>query len=69
MLKLAFVLCFLCFNGIALGGNFNVMDHGAKADEKTDDAKVCYFFFFFFKNSINISCMFFGFSDDIYVVD
>lgn len=47
MLKLAFVLCFLCFNGITLGGNFNVMDHGAKADEKTDDAKVCYFFFFF----------------------
>ncbi|XXG46296.1 hypothetical protein AAC387_Pa02g1174 [Persea americana] len=39
MLKLALLLCFIYFNGIAQGGNFNVMENGAKADGKTDDAK------------------------------
>ena len=40
-MKHSFFLSFICyFIGVALGGEFNIMDHGAKADGKTDDAQV-----------------------------
>ncbi|XXG46297.1 hypothetical protein AAC387_Pa02g1175 [Persea americana] len=40
MVKLfLFLLCFLCFNGVSLGADFNVKDYGAKADGITDDAQ------------------------------
>ena len=41
MMKHSFFLSFACcFIGVALCGEFNIMDHGAKADGKTDDAQV-----------------------------
>ncbi|XXG58563.1 hypothetical protein AAC387_Pa04g0848 [Persea americana] len=40
MMKHSFFLSFICcFIGVALCGEFNIMDHGAKADGKTDDAQ------------------------------
>ncbi|RWR91275.1 exopolygalacturonase-like protein [Cinnamomum micranthum f. kanehirae] len=40
MMRHSFFLSFICcFIGVALCGEFNIMDHGAKADGKTDDAK------------------------------
>lgn len=45
MVKLfLFLLCFLCFNGVSLGADFNVKDYGAKADGRTDDAQVGFIF-------------------------
>ncbi|RWR91278.1 exopolygalacturonase [Cinnamomum micranthum f. kanehirae] len=39
-MKHSFFLSFICcFIGVALCGEFNIMDFGAKADGKTDDAK------------------------------
>ncbi|XXG58574.1 hypothetical protein AAC387_Pa04g0855 [Persea americana] len=40
MMKHSFFLSIVCcFIGVALCGEFNIMDHGAKADGKTDDAQ------------------------------
>ncbi|RWR98130.1 exopolygalacturonase [Cinnamomum micranthum f. kanehirae] len=40
MMKHSFFLSFICcFIGVVLCGEFNIMDYGAKADGKTDDAK------------------------------
>lgn len=49
IMKLGFMLCFLFVHAIVQGATFNVMDHGAKADEKTDDAKA-------FEDTWNAAC-------------